>query len=299
MVKIRLKTPKKLKVGLTEKYHYFLMCIKSLCYNHHLSQSYIADILLEPIFKIVDSKVFKKFLGPLFVLCCILLTSSVVVICYYVGLPWWWRKSQEMTIVLLIIGNWLLINVIFHYYKAAVTNPGTIPRKESYNAVGICKKCLMPKPPRTHHCSICNRCILKFDHHCVFLNQCVGHNNHRYFFLYMAYTVIGVIFIVIFGLEIGYDVLWLENVGWEEQQHEKLQGSLVRYNLTGHLVPVTEADYEALGIHPVSHNLPVVELSDKNVYRAVCYVAVIIVGEWILVLVVIFRIFFFYRALPV
>jgi len=35
---------------------------------------------------------------------------------------------------------------------------------------------------------------------------------------------------------------------------------------------------EALGISPVSHNLPLAELSDKNVYRAVCYVAVILVG---------------------
>lgn len=138
----------------------------------------------------------------------------------------------------------------------------------------------MPKPPRTHHCSICNKCILKFDHHCVFLNQCVGHYNHRHFFLYMAYTVIGVIFIITFGIEIGYDVLWLgDGGGWEEKEHEKPQGSLVRYNLTGHLIPITEVDYEALGISPASHNLPVSELSDLNIYHACCYVAVIIVGK--------------------
>lgn len=37
-------------------------------------------------------------------------------------------------------------------------------------AVSICKKCIAPKPPRTHHCSICNRCVLKMDHHCRILN---------------------------------------------------------------------------------------------------------------------------------
>lgn len=36
-------------------------------------------------------------------------------------------------------------------------------------AVSICKKCISPKPPRTHHCSVCNRCILKMDHHCRML----------------------------------------------------------------------------------------------------------------------------------
>lgn len=39
-------------------------------------------------------------------------------------------------------------------------------QKLLYKAVSICKKCLSPKPPRTHHCSVCNRCILKMDHHC-------------------------------------------------------------------------------------------------------------------------------------
>lgn len=26
--------------------------------------------------------------------------------------------------------------------------------------VSICKKCIYPKPARTHHCSICNRWVL-------------------------------------------------------------------------------------------------------------------------------------------
>lgn len=112
----------------------------------------------------------------------------------------------------------------------------------------------------------------------AFLNQCVGHYNHRYFFLYMANTVIGVIFIILFGIEIGYNILWLgEDVGWEEK--EKLEGSLVRYNLSGHLIPVTELDYETLGILPATHNLPEVQLGDLDTYRAVGFVAVIVVGK--------------------
>lgn len=54
-----------------------------------------------------------------------------------------------------------------------------------------CDKCNISRPPRCHHCSICNRCILQFDHHCVWLNNCVGYNNHRNFFLTLCYLTIG------------------------------------------------------------------------------------------------------------
>lgn len=164
MVKIKFKCPQvRINTKLKEKYDYFIYCAKSLMFNQHLSQSYIADILIEPIFRIVDSKYFSTFLGPFFVLVVILLTISYVFICYWIGLPYWWEKSPEVTVFLMIVGNWLLLNVTFHYYMAAMTGPGDPPTERTYDAVGICKKCLIPKPPRTHHCSICNRCFLKFE----------------------------------------------------------------------------------------------------------------------------------------
>jgi palmitoyltransferase ZDHHC3/7/25 len=30
----------------------------------------------------------------------------------------------------------------------------------------ICRRCNSYKPDRAHHCSVCNRCIIKMDHHC-------------------------------------------------------------------------------------------------------------------------------------
>ncbi|KAM9701983.1 palmitoyltransferase ZDHHC16 isoform 7-T7 [Dama dama] len=60
--------------------------------------------------------------------------------------------------------------------------------------VSICKKCINPKPARTHHCSICNRCVLKMDHHCPWLNNCVGHYNHRYFFSFCFFMTLGCVY---------------------------------------------------------------------------------------------------------
>jgi hypothetical protein len=38
----------------------------------------------------------------------------------------------------------------------------------------LCRTCNMMKPDRCHHCSICQKCVLKFDHHCPWINNCVG-----------------------------------------------------------------------------------------------------------------------------
>nr|CAD7200079.1 unnamed protein product [Timema douglasi] len=154
------------------------------------------------------------------------LTASVIVIAYWIGLPYWWNKSPMTTVALLLVGHWLLVNICFHYYMAASTLPGYPPEDTLIpEAASICKKCIAPKPPRTHHCSVCNKCILKMDHHCPWLNNCIGHYNHRYFFLYMVYMVLGVFFLMVFGFELAYTEVWLNS-----DQEEELEGHSVRFN---------------------------------------------------------------------
>lgn len=141
----------------------------------------------------------------------------------------------------------LLGNILFNYFMAVVTPPGTVtdetvkayqaqqaknvsdlerqpppPRSPSSSApspssssssslpssslapalespvyLDTCKHCDLVRPPRTHHCSVCNKCVLKMDHHCPWIANCAGYGNYRYFVTFLVWTTIGTAYLAV------------------------------------------------------------------------------------------------------
>jgi len=80
--------------------------------------------------------------------------------------------------------------------KTSLTDPGSVPQsavpmesqRQYSTSHSMCGQCQTFKPPASHHCRICNRCVAKMDHHCPWMNNCVGAANMKHFLLFLLYT---------------------------------------------------------------------------------------------------------------
>lgn len=100
----------------------------------------------------------------------------------------------------------LLTGAAFAFYMCCIFfDPGSVPvgwnpdvegssvmEVKKDGEVRFCNKCKQYKPPRTHHCRVCDRCVLRMDHHCVWINNCVGHKNYKCFLLFLLYVTAAV-----------------------------------------------------------------------------------------------------------
>jgi len=98
----------------------------------------------------------------------------------------------------------MMAMVLTTYYKAAVTDPGTIPASITWRTFGRppaclkdrkksgearwCRKSEAYKPDRSHYCSATERCVLRMDHYCPWLNNTVGYANHKFFLQFLVYS---------------------------------------------------------------------------------------------------------------
>lgn len=123
-----------------------------------------------------------------------------------------------------LLSLWLAVQFLYNFLMSQWTDPGgSMKHKPPYETTGqfelnitsetadakpqdaedemhilfapnFCEHCQHWKPPRSHHCSICNRCVLRMDHHCPFTGNCIGMRNHGHFFLMYVFAIIGLIY---------------------------------------------------------------------------------------------------------
>lgn len=51
-----------------------------------------------------------------------------------------------------------------------------------------CHQCEVNAPPRSEHCYLCKKCILKHEHHCTLLGRCIGYRNIRYYLCFLVWS---------------------------------------------------------------------------------------------------------------
>lgn len=133
--------------------------------------------------------------------------------------------SSFILIWFLIFHLILMFNLIFYMRTLAIDDTGTSNRfKEKqvekkcitksyfnpfiYQEIESTKKkiqrkcnyCMIYKPPRAHHCSVCNKCFLKYDHHCKFLGVCIAFYNYKFYYLFLITASLYSTFVNIFLL---------------------------------------------------------------------------------------------------
>ncbi|CAF3318806.1 unnamed protein product [Rotaria socialis] len=96
-------------------------------------------------------------------------------------------------------------------------------------SIRYCFICRCIKPDRAHHCSVCEKCVLRYDHHCPWTNSCISYGNYKYFILFLAWSFIFCIFVA--GTSFEYFILFWQSVTNMDQTQSHSMSSSGKFHL--------------------------------------------------------------------
>lgn len=142
--------------------------------------------------------------GPLYIATAAVLISSVAFVFFAAIIPEVvGRQGGVHAFCHSLFGVVLLVNIAFNYVMTIRTLPGTsadLPQQVLMDAAEqgrYCARCQLSKPMGSHHCHICDKCILRMDHHCPWMDTCIGFANIRYFLLSLLWLTVGALYAAI------------------------------------------------------------------------------------------------------
>lgn len=83
-------------------------------------------------------------------------------------------ESNHISHILSYFYNTICALALASHAKTMFTDPGAVPQcavpidaaARQMETHAMCRICKSFKPPGSHHCRICNRCVSRMDHHC-------------------------------------------------------------------------------------------------------------------------------------
>ncbi|KAJ4720744.1 S-acyltransferase [Melia azedarach] len=158
------------------------------------------------------------------ILAVILLLGFVYYATVFIFINDWVGLQTSAGFLNALIFTSLVCLFLFSFSIAVLTDPGHVPSsfipdvedtvssdqelQKTSSQVSQCDKCSAYKPPRTHHCKVCRRCVLRMDHHCLWINNCVGHWNYKAFFLLVLFGTTGSIYSTVMLISSGFHKDW-------------------------------------------------------------------------------------------
>ncbi|CCD25910.2 palmitoyltransferase PFA3 NDAI_0G01340 [Naumovozyma dairenensis CBS 421] len=148
---------------------------------------------------------------------------------------------------------YMMQDLVKNYHHNILTKKSyTMKRNGRYR---LCQTCQVWKPDRCHHCSTCNKCILKMDHHCPWFAECIGFKNQKFFIQFLIYCTIYAF--VALGLISYQFVNWYKN---QNYMNEYIDFTLLIVGLLAFVISISVLAFSSFSIYQVLKNRTTIEM---------------------------------------